>query len=245
MRLVLEQAAKVLANDAAGRSQFVHSGGLAAVQQLAEAPGSKLKVRTPAVAGAAAGARRPQAAVPALAPPRSGWSRSRHPQPARTAPAPPTLQPPPGSRGGHQQRLPGGDRALLQPRVQPAAAGEARRRRGDDDGGAGGRVIPAGRAGRGARGLLAALARTRVLAGGRLLWRAETDAWTGLPATGARLGGRSRGEARARLGALKNVNVYSGALTRHRMRIRPRRGAPPKPNPSRPPPCCASRSTSS
>lgn len=36
---------QVLANDAAGRSQFVHSGGLAAVQQLAEAPGSKLKVR--------------------------------------------------------------------------------------------------------------------------------------------------------------------------------------------------------
>jgi len=45
MRLVLEQTGKVLANDAAGRSQFVHSGGLAAVQQLAEAPGSKLKVR--------------------------------------------------------------------------------------------------------------------------------------------------------------------------------------------------------
>ncbi|KIZ07868.1 putative Sperm-associated antigen 6 [Monoraphidium neglectum] len=43
MRLVLEQAGKVLSNDAAGRSQFVHSGGLAAVQQLAEAPGSKLK----------------------------------------------------------------------------------------------------------------------------------------------------------------------------------------------------------
>ncbi|KAI8475961.1 MAG: armadillo-type protein [Monoraphidium minutum] len=43
MRLVLEQAGRVLANDAAGRSQFVHSGGLAAVQQLAEAPGSKLK----------------------------------------------------------------------------------------------------------------------------------------------------------------------------------------------------------
>lgn len=38
-------AQQVLANDAAGRSQFVHSGGLAAVQQLAEAPGSKLKVR--------------------------------------------------------------------------------------------------------------------------------------------------------------------------------------------------------
>jgi hypothetical protein len=35
---------QVLANDAPGRSQFVHSGGLAAVQQLAEAPGSKLKV---------------------------------------------------------------------------------------------------------------------------------------------------------------------------------------------------------
>ena len=33
----------MLANDPAGRSQFVHSGGLAAVQVMAEAPGSKLK----------------------------------------------------------------------------------------------------------------------------------------------------------------------------------------------------------
>lgn len=37
------QVGKVLANDPAGRSQFVHSGGLAAVQQMAESPGSKLK----------------------------------------------------------------------------------------------------------------------------------------------------------------------------------------------------------
>ena len=37
------QAGKVLANDPSGRAQFVHSGGLAAVQQMAEAPGSKLK----------------------------------------------------------------------------------------------------------------------------------------------------------------------------------------------------------
>ncbi|WIA21450.1 hypothetical protein OEZ85_000659 [Tetradesmus obliquus] len=43
MRMVLEQVGKVLANDPAGRSQFVHSGGLAAVQQMAEAPDSKLK----------------------------------------------------------------------------------------------------------------------------------------------------------------------------------------------------------
>jgi hypothetical protein len=34
---------KVLANDPAGRAAFVHSGGLAAVQAMAEAPGSKLK----------------------------------------------------------------------------------------------------------------------------------------------------------------------------------------------------------
>lgn len=37
------QVGKVLANDPSGRVQFVHSGGLAAVQQMAEAPGSKLK----------------------------------------------------------------------------------------------------------------------------------------------------------------------------------------------------------
>ncbi len=37
------QVGKVLANDPAGRAAFVHSGGLAAVQQMAEAPGSKLK----------------------------------------------------------------------------------------------------------------------------------------------------------------------------------------------------------
>lgn len=37
------QTGKVLANDPSGRSQFVHSGGLAAVQQMAEAPDSKLK----------------------------------------------------------------------------------------------------------------------------------------------------------------------------------------------------------
>lgn len=43
MKMVLEQVGKVLANDPTGRAQFVHSGGLATVQQMAEAPGSKLK----------------------------------------------------------------------------------------------------------------------------------------------------------------------------------------------------------
>lgn len=43
MKLVLEQIGKVLAADPSGRSQFVMSGGLAAVQQMAEAPGSSLK----------------------------------------------------------------------------------------------------------------------------------------------------------------------------------------------------------
>lgn len=43
MKMVLEQAGKVLVNDPAGRAQFVHSGGLAVVQQMGEAPGSKLK----------------------------------------------------------------------------------------------------------------------------------------------------------------------------------------------------------
>jgi len=43
MRMVLEQIGKVLTNDPSGRSQFVHSGGLATVQQLGEASGSKLK----------------------------------------------------------------------------------------------------------------------------------------------------------------------------------------------------------
>lgn len=38
-----KQVGKVLANDPPGRAQFVHSGGLAAVQQMGEAPGSKLK----------------------------------------------------------------------------------------------------------------------------------------------------------------------------------------------------------
>ncbi len=37
------QVGKVLGNDPSGRAAFVHSGGLAAVQQMAEAPGSKLK----------------------------------------------------------------------------------------------------------------------------------------------------------------------------------------------------------
>jgi hypothetical protein len=42
MKLVLEQLGKVLTNDAAGRAAFVHSGGLARLQQMAEQPGSKL-----------------------------------------------------------------------------------------------------------------------------------------------------------------------------------------------------------
>eukprot|EP00967_Tisochrysis_lutea_P046056 scaffold55895_cov16-Tisochrysis_lutea.AAC.1 len=41
--LVCAQVGKVLGNDPSGRAAFVHSGGLAAVQQMAEAPGSKLK----------------------------------------------------------------------------------------------------------------------------------------------------------------------------------------------------------
>jgi hypothetical protein len=45
MRLALEQAGRALSSDPAGRSAFVHSGGLAAVQLLAEAPGGKLKAR--------------------------------------------------------------------------------------------------------------------------------------------------------------------------------------------------------
>jgi len=43
MKMVLEQIGKVLAADPQSRSQFVHSGGLAAVQQMAEAPGSTLR----------------------------------------------------------------------------------------------------------------------------------------------------------------------------------------------------------
>lgn len=43
MKMVLEQVGKVLANDPPGRSDFVHSGGLAAVQKMAEAPGNRLK----------------------------------------------------------------------------------------------------------------------------------------------------------------------------------------------------------
>jgi hypothetical protein len=39
----LEQLGRVLAHDPAGRSAFVHSGGLARLQVLAEAPDSKLK----------------------------------------------------------------------------------------------------------------------------------------------------------------------------------------------------------
>lgn len=46
------QAAKALAADAAGRSQFVHSGALAAVQQLADAPGGALRDAAEAVSGA-------------------------------------------------------------------------------------------------------------------------------------------------------------------------------------------------
>ena len=43
MKMVLEQVGKVLANDPSGRAQFVHSGGLAAVQQMGEAPGTALR----------------------------------------------------------------------------------------------------------------------------------------------------------------------------------------------------------
>jgi len=43
MKMVLEQIGKVLAADPSSRSQFVHSGGLVAVQQMAEAPGSTLR----------------------------------------------------------------------------------------------------------------------------------------------------------------------------------------------------------
>jgi hypothetical protein len=43
MKMVLDQLGRVLANDAAGRATFVHSGGLAAAQQLSEAAGSGLK----------------------------------------------------------------------------------------------------------------------------------------------------------------------------------------------------------
>lgn len=43
MKLVLEQVGKVLATDPSGRAQFVHSGGLAAVQQMGEAPGTALR----------------------------------------------------------------------------------------------------------------------------------------------------------------------------------------------------------
>ena len=43
MKVVLEQLGKVLGNDPAGRSSFVHSGGLARLQQMAEQPGSRLK----------------------------------------------------------------------------------------------------------------------------------------------------------------------------------------------------------
>ena len=42
MKMVLEQVGKVLANDPGGRAQFVHSGGLAAVQKMGEAPGTGL-----------------------------------------------------------------------------------------------------------------------------------------------------------------------------------------------------------
>jgi hypothetical protein len=43
MKMVLDQLGRVLANDAPGRSAFVHSGGLAAVQQLGEASGGGLR----------------------------------------------------------------------------------------------------------------------------------------------------------------------------------------------------------
>ena len=43
MKLVLEQIGRVLANDPPSRPAFVHSGGLAAVQRMAEAPGGRLK----------------------------------------------------------------------------------------------------------------------------------------------------------------------------------------------------------
>mmetsp|Transcript_1623 Transcript_1623/g.3749 ORF Transcript_1623/g.3749 Transcript_1623/m.3749 type:complete len:518 (+) Transcript_1623:254-1807(+) len=43
MKLVLEQIGRVLANDPPSRPAFVHSGGLAAVQRMGEAPGGRLK----------------------------------------------------------------------------------------------------------------------------------------------------------------------------------------------------------
>ncbi len=43
MRMVLEQVGKVLAADPESRRLFVNSGGLAAVQQMAEAPGTNLR----------------------------------------------------------------------------------------------------------------------------------------------------------------------------------------------------------
>lgn len=43
MKMVLDQLGRVLANDASGRATFVHSGGLAAAQHLAEAAGGELK----------------------------------------------------------------------------------------------------------------------------------------------------------------------------------------------------------
>ena len=43
MRMVLEQVGEVLAADPESRRLFVNSGGLAAVQQMAEAPGTNLR----------------------------------------------------------------------------------------------------------------------------------------------------------------------------------------------------------
>lgn len=43
MQLVIQQLSHALSNDPQGRAQFVHTGGLSLLQELAEAPESMLK----------------------------------------------------------------------------------------------------------------------------------------------------------------------------------------------------------